>query len=172
MKKRGVAGRPRGSAKDRALRLLSVRWRSRAELARRLRQAGFEPEEVEAALESLELGGLIDDARFAREMVRGMTGRRLAGDRGILASLAQKGVARDVADQAVTEAGDETERALELARRRAPRMAGLEPEVAFRRLYGLLVRRGFGPRLAAEACRTALQGPGSPPEGPLEPPEG
>src|SRR5436309_7523878 len=45
--------RPRGTAKDRALRLLGVRERSRRELERRLGQAGFEPEEIEETLEDL-----------------------------------------------------------------------------------------------------------------------
>src|SRR5438309_11769665 len=37
--------RPRGTAKDRALRLLGVRDRSHKELERRLLRAGFEPED-------------------------------------------------------------------------------------------------------------------------------
>ena len=53
-------------------------------------------------------------------------------------------------------AGDESERALDLARKRAARLSGLEPATAYRRLYGLLLRRGFGSRVAQDACRVAL----------------
>ena len=150
--------KPRGTAKDRALRLLAVRWRGREELRRRLRAAGFEGDEVDRALEDLELAGLVDDGRFAREMVGEQANRRLAGNRAIRTSLLQKGVARDVVDEAVKGAGEETERALELALRRAQRLGSLQPEAAYRRLFGLLVRRGYGPDVARDASRTALRG--------------
>lgn len=145
-----------GTAKDRALGLLAVRWRSREELRQRLTRAGFDPEEIRDALEDLEQAGLVEDGRFARELVRAQAGRRLSGDRAIVAALRQKGIAADVAEAALGEAGDEAARARELADRGAARMAGLEPEAAFRRLFGMLVRRGYGPQLAREACRAAL----------------
>ena len=148
---------PRGTAKDRALLLLGVRWRSRAELQARLTQAGFPPEEVAAAIEDLEAVGLVEDGRFAREVVRDQAGRRASGDRAIRAALRQKGVAPEVIEAAIAEEGSgEDERALELARRRAARMGGLDPEAAFRRLHGLLVRRGYGPGLARDVARRAL----------------
>src|SRR5256714_15571506 len=61
--------RPRGTAKDRALRLLGVRDRSRRELEVRLLRAGFEPPDVERALEDLAGAGLIDDDRLASQVV-------------------------------------------------------------------------------------------------------
>jgi len=155
----GEAGpkRPHGTARDRALRLLGVRWRSRDELRRRLGAAGFDPAEVEEALAGLESSGLIDDLRFARELVRDGASRRMAGDRAIRAGLRQKGVASEVAELALAGAGEEAERARGLAVAKAARMASLEPQVAYRRLFGLLVRRGYAPGLAQEACREALR---------------
>jgi regulatory protein len=150
------AGKPRGTAKERALRLLAARWRSCAELEQRLRQAGFEVSEVLQALEDLDQSGLIDDERFAQAVVADRAGRRLSGDRHIRAVLRQKGVADEVTEVAMVAAGDESDRALALARRRAGRLAGLDPAGAYRRLYGLLLRRGFGPAVAREACRAAL----------------
>jgi regulatory protein len=147
---------PRGSAKDRALRLLSVRWRSRAELQQGLRLAGFPAEEIDEAIQDLDRAGLVDDDRFARAVVADRAGRRLAGDRVIRSALRQKGVAEDTVAAAMASAGDESERALELARKRAARLSGLDPAAAFRRLYGLLLRRGFGSRVAQDACRVAL----------------
>jgi regulatory protein len=147
---------PRGSAKDRALRLLGVRWRSRAELQQRLRLAGFPAEEIEEAIQDLERAGLVDDARFARAVVADRAGRRLAGDREIRMVLRRGGVSEDTAAAAMATAGDESGRALDLARRRAARLSGLEPATAFRRLFGLLLRRGFGSRVAQDACRVAL----------------
>src|SRR5437870_3520931 len=68
--------RPRGTAKDRALRLLGVRDRSRRELERRLLQAGFDREDIDQALDTLTAAGLIDDERFAAAVVEhAMTAR-------------------------------------------------------------------------------------------------
>ena len=50
----------------------------------------------------------------------------------------------------------ERARAVELARSRARRMGSLAPEVAYRRLAGLLARRGFAPALCHDAVRRAL----------------
>jgi len=134
--------RSSSSAKDRALLLLGVRWRSRDELRRRLLQAGFEAEEVQTALADLERSGLIDDARFAREVVRDQAGRKLSGDRAVRAALRQKGVAPEEVERALEAAGDEPERALALAVRRVGRSRSPDPEAEFRRIYGLLIRRG------------------------------
>jgi regulatory protein len=148
---------PRGSAKDRALGLLAVRWRSRRELEQRLRAAGFEEEQVSTALADLQQAGLIDDGRFARELARAKSGR-LDGNRTVRSALAKAGVAPGVAEEVVSELGDDQERALTLAEHRARRLTGLDPQTAFRRLYGLLLRRGYGPDVARDASRRALAG--------------
>ena len=80
----------------------------------------------------------------------------MAGDREIRAALRQSGVAADVAERAMAGMGDEGERALALARGRALRMTGMASEAAYRRLFGFLVRRGYGPAVARDACRAAV----------------
>src|SRR5205814_9557194 len=105
----------------------------REELRSRLTAAGFEPDDVEAALADLTRVGLIDDGRFAREVVKAQAGRRLAGDRAIREALRAKGVARDQIDAALATVGDEAERAAELAERQADRLRTLAPEAAYRR---------------------------------------
>ena len=161
-------GKPSGTAKDRALRLLGVRWRSAGELRRRLALAGFPPEEVEVALSELERAGLVDDERFARELVRDQVGRRMSGSRAIRAALRQKDVPTSVAEAALAEAGDDADQARALAESRARRMTGLPAETAYRRLYGMLLRRGHSPGIAREACRAALAPVFGPEEGPAD----
>jgi regulatory protein len=139
--------------------LLGSRWRSREELRRRLHRAGFEPTEVEEALVDLEASGLVDDARFARDVVRDQVGRRQAGDRVVRQALRQKGVGDPEIEEALGEAGalgSEPERALAFASRKAGRMARGDPEGAQRRLYGALLRRGYDPGTARDASRRAL----------------
>ncbi len=153
-------GRPKNplSCHDRALRLLAVRQRSRRELETRLLAAGFERAEVGEELDRLESVGLIDDERFALEFAEHAATRRLSGRRAVVSSLGAKGVARDVIERALGEVGaDEEVRAADLARIRAARLMGLPPEVAFRRLFSFLVRRGYASALARRAATDALR---------------
>ena len=149
--------RPRGTAKDRALRLLGVRDRSRRELERRLAQAGFEPDAVASALDDLTRAGLIDDDRFASQVVAHAERGRLAGKRAVMSSLLGKGVDRRTAERAAARLEDTEEaRAQALAERQVARLRGLDPAAAFRRLSGLLLRRGFPPGIAYSVARRAV----------------
>jgi regulatory protein len=150
--------RPRGTAKERALRLLGVRWRSRDELRRRLTRLGYPADEVETALVDLEAVGLVDDTRFAREVVRDQAARRMSGDRAIRSALVQRGVDRDEIDRAVEEAGDEAERAAALAERLASRVRERDAPTAQRRIMGQLLRRGYDHATARAATVHALEG--------------
>lgn len=147
-------------AKDRALRLLGVRSRSREELRRRLSQAGFPGDEIAGALEDLERVGLVDDERFADEVVRWRLSRQGYGHRAALDTLRKAGVDRSVAERAVAEVGweDEEARAEEVGRGRLPRLEGLPREAARRRLMGFLLRRGFDPEVARTVCARLLHG--------------
>lgn len=153
-----AAEHPRTPVKDRALRLLSVRSRSRAELRERLLRAGYHPSEIEGAMADLEAVGLIDDERFARETAA-RDRRRGLGRRAGMASLRGKGVDRALAEQVTEEAqpGDEEARALEVARARVGRLRGLDPPVARRRLLGFLLRRGYDGQAARSAARRVLE---------------
>ena len=151
---------PRGTPKDRALRLLGVRWRSREELRRRLTAAGYDPDnDPNKGVNGTDSG--TGKTLLARAI------HRLSGARAIAATLRPRGVCGEVAGRALEGAGDEGDRARRLASLRAERLTEVEPETAFRRLFGLLVRRGFSPGLAREAAREALRralSPGSVPD--------
>ena len=143
---------------ERALRLLSVRPRSRRELQVRLLQAGFEAEEISGELERLEAVGLVDDERFAREFTEHQLGVRRVGRRAVASGLAAKGIDRATVERALAEAsGDDSDRADELARGRAGRLRGVPPEKAYARLVSFLVRRGHDPETARRAARSALE---------------
>jgi regulatory protein len=126
------------------------------ELERRLARAGYEPDEVEAAIADLEEVGLVDDERFARELAEAKR-RRGMGRRAGLAALRAKGVDREIAEQAMGEVNpeDEADRAYELAIGRLERLQSLPPDVAYRRAVAFLVRRGFEPIIASTAVRRA-----------------
>jgi regulatory protein len=146
------------SCHERALGLLAVRPRSRRELERRLLQAGFASAEVTDVLSRLERVGLVDDEAFARALAEQAFGNRRSGARSVRDALAAKGVDPVTSGAVIAElGGDEEGRALELARSRAVRLAGLPPEKAFSRLVGLLARRGYAPGVARQAARIALE---------------
>jgi regulatory protein len=149
--------RPRTSVKDRALRLLSVRSRSRYELRSRLLRAGYELDEVEAALVDLESVGLVDDERFAHELAEHQR-RKGLGRRAGLAALRGKGVDRDLAERTVDEVQpeDDADIAFELASARLERLRALSPDVLHRRLISYLIRRGYEPVIARSAVRRAI----------------
>lgn len=149
--------RPRTSVKDRALRLLSVRSRSRYELRSRLLRAGYESDEVDTALVDLEGVGLVDDERFARELAEHQR-RRGLGRRAGLAALRGKGVDRELAERTVDEIQpeDDADLAFELASARLERLRSLSPDVVYRRLLSYLVRRGYEPVIARSAVRRAI----------------
>jgi regulatory protein len=142
---------------ERALRLLAVRPRSRRELGSRLRSAGFEAVEVEAELVRLEEVGLLDDGAFARELADHHLTVRRSGRRAVAEALAAKGVSRATIGETLAGLeGDETERAVRIARDRARRLMSLRPEVAYGRLVSFLARRGYDGGTSRRAARVAL----------------
>jgi regulatory protein len=142
---------------ERALGLLAVRQRSRRELERRLEGAGFDPEEVRAELDRLLQVGLIDDEAFARAVVEHSFTTKKEGRRVVAGRLMSAGIAPETATAVLDEAvGGEEERADALAAAKAARLSGLQPDAAYRRLYGILARRGYAPDLAGRAARKAL----------------
>lgn len=140
-----------------ALRLLSHRERTRAELGRRLRLKGYDPETVEGVLDRLAESGLQSDDRFAEVFTgeahrsRGLSATALQGE------LIRRGVDRRLAAEAATEPPEQEEaRARELAAARARKLgSSLAPEVRRRRIVDYLARRGYPAemcfRLAADA---------------------
>lgn len=143
-------------AVDRGLDLLAFRERSAVELRRRLVQKEIAPAHAEAAVARLVELGLVDDRRYAEALARskasGGTSRRRVEQ-----ELSRRGVARDTASSAVEEVWEEEEvdqagAAIQLARKRAASLRGLDPLARRRRLYGFLARRGY----EAEEIRAAL----------------
>src|SRR5204863_600244 len=135
---------PAELAREVCLRQLAVRPRTRAELATALRRRRIPDDVIVEVLDRYDEVGLIDDAAFARAWVtsrhhgRGLARRALAGElrqRGVDGQLV--GVALDELD-AATEAAT----ARELAERKLRGMGTAAPEVVFRRLVGMLARKG------------------------------
>ena len=153
---RGDPGK-RKDVHERALGLLAVRQRSRREIQRRLERAGFGPEEIGEELDRLQQVGLVDDEAFARVVVEHSFTTRREGRRVVAGRLISAGIAPDIVEAALDPVvGGEEERADALAVAKAAKLSSLPPDAAYRRLYGMLARRGYAPDVAGRAARRAL----------------
>jgi len=132
---------------DRALNLLAFRARSARELRQRLIQKGDPSERVDKVIGRLREAGLIDDADFARQLTRSKLSAG-ASKRRLHQELFKRGVAREVADEAVVEVlaeeGVTDATSIErIARKKWGTLARLDELTRRRRLYAFLARRGF-----------------------------
>lgn len=133
------------NAKQKVLRLLEYRPRSRVELQRRLTRAGFANEIIEETLRHLENLGLIDDVAFSKNWVNYRLRKNAIGSRRIRWELRQKGIPSELVEEALAtaERSDELETALQAASRRLTKYAGLDESIKRQRLTAYLQRQGF-----------------------------
>jgi len=129
-------------AHDRALRFLSYRPRSEAEVRRYLQGKAVSPTIEEEVIERLTRAKLLDDLAFARYWVENRESFKPRGLRMLRYELYQKGLSEDTIAQALTDL-DEEESAYQVALKRGRRLAHLD-QVSFRKKLGAyLLRRGF-----------------------------
>jgi regulatory protein len=94
----------------------------------------------------LESRGYVDDRAFAATWAESRARGRAMGSRRLDEELRARGIARDLAADAVRAAFAETDeetRALAAAARRLPALRRGAPETVARRLGGYLARRGY-----------------------------
>jgi regulatory protein len=133
---------------DRALSMLAFRARASRELRLALLRKGEPEPYVDAALERLASRGLLNDADYARQFARAkMTGPGLS-KRRLQSELFRRGVARDVADEAIgevlsDEAVDEEAIIERVAAKKLRTLSKLDADTRRRRLYAFLARRGY-----------------------------
>ncbi len=154
---------PRTAAREICLRQLTARPRSRAELAKTLAGKGIPEDVADGVLDRLVEVGLVDDAAFAELVVRSGHQHRLLGRRALSADLRRRGVADEVAGEAVAAIdGDDEERAARLlVERKLRSMSGLDEPARIRRLMGMLARRGYPQGVAYRVIREVLREEGS-----------
>jgi regulatory protein len=144
------------AARQRALRIISLRPRSAAEVRRNLTDHGFDEAvigQVEAWLGTV---NLLDDEAFAAYWVEQRETFRPRGAQALRQELRQKGVSADQIEAAVSEL-DELESARRAIGTRAERWRALD-DVAFRAKIGrYLQARGFGYDVIRQVSRELQQ---------------
>ena len=146
--------KPKKSAMEKTMRLLSRRALSERELLNKLCAAGYPFREARDAVAECRKRGYVNDEAFAADYTELLAGRCLGGRR-IKLALRKRGIPAELQEEPLEAAAEtEAERASEalayklrlLARETDPRR---KREKAFRFLIG----RGF----SCESCRTALE---------------
>jgi len=93
-----------GDLRERALRLLARREHSRAELVRKLGQAGFVQDDIESVLDEFEGKKWLSDQRFAESYVADHRAR--AGSIKLAYDLRQRGVSDTIIESVLRENRD------------------------------------------------------------------
>lgn len=144
-------------AREICLRQLAVRPRTRAELAKALRRKEISEEVIAEVLDRYDEVGIIDDAAFARAWVSSRHHGRGLARRALANELRQRGVDAEVANEALEtlDEDEEAETARSLVDRKLRTATGT-PEAVFRRLVGMLARKGYPAGVAFRAVKDAL----------------
>jgi regulatory protein len=131
-------------AKEAALRFLSFRRRTEKEVRDKLKKRGFDNKTIISTVEKLKDYDLINDVEFAAAWVRERLAHKPRGKKLLKQELWKKGIKKEIIDQVTEElCKDEDKAASELLEKIKRRYRNLEPQVARRRMLGLLLRRGF-----------------------------
>jgi regulatory protein len=134
-------------AKQKAYRLLSLRPHSAKEIERKLREKGFSADVIKEALEKLHDLQYLDDIGFASQWARNLAVNKLWGNKKIIASLQEKGIAASLIPAAIEAARNEIseeEAVVNLIKKKlARKKAGLRDIKEKKRIFQSLLGRGF-----------------------------
>jgi regulatory protein len=129
--------------RDKAMRMLSLRARSRREVDDALRALGVRDTIRAGIVRELEESGLVDDARFAREFVAVKKDVRRLGPHRLKHDLGRLGLPRAAVDAALADfgAGEQETMARALVERALG--SSIPTEKTVRRIVGMLRRKGY-----------------------------
>jgi regulatory protein len=153
-----VQADPEGVARTIVLDSLTGQARTRKELADKLAKREVPDEVATELLDRFTEVGLIDDSAYARQWVESRHRSRGLAPRALAQELRRKGVGDEEAKEALEQIDEDDQRAAAraLVDKKMRSMAGLDRQVATRRLAGMLARKGYAAGLAFSVVREAL----------------
>ena len=125
-----------------AVRFLTYRPRSVAEVRQNLQKKEYDPAIIEAVIEKLEGYGFLNDVAFAEYWLEQRETFKPRGRMALQQELRQKGVEPKIIDQVLKEL-NEDDAALQAATRKARSLSQLPKELFQQKLGQFLQRRGF-----------------------------
>jgi len=139
------------AAKQKAYRLLSLRPHSEKELEKKLREKGFPAVVIKETLEKLHDLKYLNDASFANQWARNLVVNKLWGNKKIVLSLREKGLATELINLSIENAREELpeEDAVKiLIKKKAAKKKLATFDVKEKqRIFQSLMGRGFPPGL-------------------------
>ena len=137
------------AAKQKAYRLLALRPHSEKELEKKLREKGFPAVVIKETLEKLHDLKYLNDASFANQWARNLVVNKFWGNKKIIASLREKGIATELINLSIEKAREELseEEAVEIL---IKKKAAKKKSAAFdikgkQKIFQAMMGRGFPP---------------------------
>lgn len=130
-------------AYQRAIKLITYRDRSIAEIRQSLHQNQIPEEIIENVINRLGENGLLDDKRFANLWIENRNEFRPRSHRMLTLELRKKGISEDIISQVLENTTADEELAHKAAQKQIRRYMTLEWQDFRRKLGSFLARRGF-----------------------------
>ena len=140
------------------LRKLGMADMSAHEVRVWLRERDLDEHAAEEILGKVEHLGYVDDFRLAEQLVGRLVLRKGQGRSAIALELRKRNLGQSAIDEALAniDQGDELNRAIDQALKRAPSVQRFDRATAERRLHGFLSRRGYPSGVVREAIQAAF----------------
>jgi len=138
-----------------SLRLLAASPKSGQELRKKLAGKGFSETIIEQALSKLGAQGVLDDTKYAKDLMARLTLGKAAGRHKIAFELKRHGIPEKIRHELLGTLSNEEEldRALEQSRLKWSSWSKLDPQKRKKRLYDFLIRKGYDFQIAQEILR-------------------
>ncbi|MFH1799498.1 MAG: regulatory protein RecX [Candidatus Omnitrophota bacterium] len=142
------------------LRLLAASPKSGQELRKKLEGKGYSSGTIDQALGDLKAQGVLDDTRYAKDLVARLILGKSAGRYKIAFELKRHGISKKISDEMLGTLSneDETERALEQARLKWTGWSRLDPQKRRKRLYDFLIRKGYDFQIVQDILQKLSKG--------------
>lgn len=144
------------SAKAYALRLLSYRSRSKKELSERLKEKGFDAEEINETLNFLESADLIKDKALAEWLLQNSLERKYLGREGIKMLLLKRGIDKGLIDWSLSNLTEDVEQdvAMRFVEKKLKTLRTYPGDTIRQKLWRMLHRRGFSSDVISAAIKS------------------
>lgn len=155
----GPPADPEAVARTIVLTKLTAQARSRHELAEALAARHVPVDVADSVLDRFEAVGLIDDTAFAEAWVQSRLASRGLSRVALRHELRHKGVAEEVIGESLDQLDPDAEidAARRLIERKLRSTRSLPTDVRFRRLVGLLARKGYDAGVSVRVVRRAFE---------------
>ncbi len=131
-------------AKQYSLKLLSYRGRSEKELEERLRKKGVSARGISSTMQYLKDTGLLNDLSLAESLKREALTYRMLSQAGARYFMLRRGIPRSIVDSVLSNDDNiDIDNAVKFVDKKLRVLGKYPAETAKRRLYNLLLRRGY-----------------------------